>query len=154
MTRMQINFQVRDLIKGGDALFMGYLSELFKFTTASYKSNNASIVFVASKLNNVWQRIYLESMGLGLNIKDHLIDFMQKVSEAYIDGNLAVKSMSAIHQSLNGADGSDADDEDEHFDKGQRTLNQENFDHFSRLLKMQIVPSLNLVLTRVNYLVG
>ena len=48
----------------------------------------------------------------------------------------------------------DADDEDEHFDKSQRTLNQENFDQFSRLLKMQIVPSLNLVLARVNYLVG
>ena len=92
MARLQINFQVRDLIKGGDALFMGYLSELYKFTTASYKSNNASIVFTASKLNNIWQRIYLESMGIGLNIKDHLIDFMQKVSEAYIDGNLAIKA--------------------------------------------------------------
>ena len=75
--KLQINFQVRDLLKGGDALFEGYLNELFKFTQVSFKSNNAGIMFHAGWLNNLWQRIFLESMSIGLAVKDHLNGLMR-----------------------------------------------------------------------------
>ena len=40
------------------------------------------------------------------------------MSEAYLDGNLAMKATQIL---VNQADDSDADDEDENFEKGQRT---------------------------------
>jgi len=118
VTKLQINFQVRDLLKSGDALFEGYLSELFNFTTISYKSPSVSVIFHASRLNYLWQRVFLEAMGMGLGIKDHLNDLMRKVAESYLDGNLAIKANSTTTTETAG---SDADDEDENFEKGQRT---------------------------------
>lgn len=40
--------------KAGDAILEGYLTELFKFTIASYKTPSASIKYHASKLNHLW----------------------------------------------------------------------------------------------------
>ena len=118
LMKVQINFQVRDLLKNGEISFSAYLDELFKFTTASYRMGSISVLFHASKLNHLWQRVYLEAMGLALPIKDHLYDLMRKVSEAYLDSNLALKQNQGNYQA---AEGSDADDEDENFEKGQRT---------------------------------
>jgi hypothetical protein len=59
--KIQSNFQVRDLSKAGDALLEGYLTELFKFTIASYKIPSASIKYHASKLNHLWQRVLFEA---------------------------------------------------------------------------------------------
>ena len=57
-------------------------------------------------------------MGLGLPVKDHLNEMLRKIGEAYLDGNLAMKATN-IMQNQNTADtGSDADDEDENFEKG------------------------------------
>lgn len=114
-TKLQINFQVRDLLKAGDALFEGYISELFKFTKVSYQSPSVSIIFHASKLNHIWQRVFLEAMGMGLPIKTHLQDMLQSVATSYIDGNLAIKGLQIASVEING---SDADDEDENFEKG------------------------------------
>ena len=52
--KLENNFQVRDLMKAGDALMEGYLSELFKFTLTSYKMPSDSIKFHAGKLNHLW----------------------------------------------------------------------------------------------------
>ena len=56
-------------------------------------------------------------MGLSLPIKDNLSDLLRKVAEAYMDGHLGLKSRQIIQDSLAG-EGSDADDEDENFEKG------------------------------------
>ena len=72
LSRVQINFQVRDLLRAGDALFEAYMSELFKFTSLSYKSQSISILFHSSRLNHTWHRIFLEAMGMGLPIKNQL----------------------------------------------------------------------------------
>lgn len=52
--KIENNFQIRDLMKIGDNLMEGYLSELFKFTLQSYKMPSESIKFHASKLNHLW----------------------------------------------------------------------------------------------------
>jgi hypothetical protein len=106
------------LLRAGDALFEGYISELFNFTSLSFRNPNASVIFHASRLNYLWQRVFLEAMGMGLGIKDHLNDLLRKVAESYLDGNLALKESSTYAFETTG---SDADDEDENFEKGQRT---------------------------------
>lgn len=87
---------MRDLIKGGQQLFEAYLNELFKFTCNSFNSQSESILFHASRLNHLWQRIFLETMGLGLPVKDHLNHMLRKIGEAYLDGNLAMKATSIL----------------------------------------------------------
>ena len=52
---------------------------------------------------------------MGLGIKDHLNDLLRKVAENYLDGNLALKESSTYAFETTG---SDADDEDENFEKG------------------------------------
>ena len=89
-------------------------------------------------------------MGMGLGIKDHLNDLLRKVAESYLDGNLALKESSSYFAETAG---SDADDEDENFEKGQRTQRQEDLETYSRLLKIQIVHSLNIVLSRITHFV-
>ena len=37
LTKIQNTYQIRDLVKAGDALLEGYLSELFNFTQESFK---------------------------------------------------------------------------------------------------------------------
>lgn len=90
--KIQINYQVRDLVRGGKPLFESYLSKLFKFTTAAFAVPSVSILFHASRLTHLWQRIFLEAMGLGLPVKDQLNDLLRKIGEAYLDGNLAMKA--------------------------------------------------------------
>ena len=52
--KLENNFQVRDLMKTGDAIMEGYLNELFNFTLKSYRMPSVSIKFHASKLNHLW----------------------------------------------------------------------------------------------------
>ena len=70
--KIENNFQIRDLMKTGDHLMEGYLSELFKFTLDSYKIPSESIKYHASKLNHLWQRVYFESIALSVNCKGKL----------------------------------------------------------------------------------
>ena len=90
--KLQINFQVRDLLNSGDAFLERYLNNVFNFTQISYKSTSLSVLFHSSRLNHLWHRIFLESMGLALPIKDYLNNILRKVCEEYLDGNLAMKA--------------------------------------------------------------
>ena len=67
LLNIQNTFQVRDMSRAGDALLEGYLSQVFNFTMESYKMPSASIIFHASKLNHLWQRVYFESMALNVS---------------------------------------------------------------------------------------
>ena len=110
------------MLKGGDVLFERYISELFKFTTNSFKSTSTSVLFHAGQLNRLWHRVFLESMGLGLPIKEHLSDLMRQIAEAYLDGNLQLKSRQILKvAAFETQASSESDDEDENFEKGQKT---------------------------------
>jgi hypothetical protein len=65
--------------KAGDALFEGYLTELFKFTIASYKTPSASIKYHASKLNHLWQRVLFESLALQVSCQNRLDELINQI---------------------------------------------------------------------------
>lgn len=48
----------------------------------------------------------------------------------------------------------DEDDEDENFDKRERTVKNENLDFFSRLMKQKIDTSLNLMINFFNQILA
>ena len=57
-------------------------------------------MFHAGWLNNLWQRIFLESMSIGLAVKDHLNGLMRQAAEAYLDGNLSIKASQVLQSSI------------------------------------------------------
>ena len=64
-------------MNSGEAFLERYLNMVFEFTKISYKSTSISVLFHSSRLNHLWQRIFLESMGLSLPIKDYLSNVMR-----------------------------------------------------------------------------
>ena len=79
--------------KAGDALLEGYLTELFKFTIASYKTPSASIKFHASKLNHLWQRVTFEAMALNVSCQSRLDELIKQIIQTYLDENLSQKGL-------------------------------------------------------------
>ena len=89
-------------------------------------------------------------MASGILIKEQLTGILQQVSQAYLDGNLQLQANSIISAATFAAQASsDADDEDENFEKGQRTQKSDDLDAFAKLMRIQIVPSLKLILSRL-----
>ena len=111
--KIQSNFQVRDLQKAGDALLEGYLTELFKFTIASYKTPSVSVKYHASKLNHLWQRVLFEAMALNIPCQQRLDELINEIVQTYLDENLQQKAMTI--SSFPSED--DPDDDDENFEK-------------------------------------
>jgi hypothetical protein len=118
LLKIQNTFQVRDLSKAGDAIFEGYLSELFQFTMASFKVLNDSIKFHSSKLTHLWQRVFFESMAMNVPCQARLETIVIQLIICFLDGNLQQRATSAITSDQHDED---ADDEDENFDKNERT---------------------------------
>ena len=104
--------------KAGDAILEGYLSELFNFTIASFKVPNESIKFHASKLNHLWQRVFFESVALNVSCQGRLETILFELIQVYLDETLQQKATASINS---GQTEEDADDEDENFEKGERT---------------------------------
>ena len=104
--------------KAGDALLEGYLSELFNFTMQSYKMPNDSIKFHASKLNHLWQRVFFESMAMNVSCQGRLETIVIQLITCFLDGNLQQR---AVNPLTSGNSSEDADDEDENFNKTERT---------------------------------
>jgi len=123
---------VRDLQKAGDALLEGYLTELFKFTIASYKIPSASIKYHASKLNHLWQRVLFEATALNIPCQTRLDELINQIIQTYLDENLQqqAQNISSFSQQDD-----DPDDDDENFVKTERTQKHEDFDWFSKLMR-------------------
>lgn len=150
LLKIQSTFQVRDMSKAGDALLEGYLSELFNFTMMSYKTPSDSIKFHASKLNHLWQRVFFESMALNVSCQGRLESIVIELITCFLDANIEQK---AVNPLTSNQDDEDADDEDENFDKGERTQKQEDLDWFSKLMRQKITESMQLLLDRFNQLI-
>ena len=145
LNKVQSNFQVRDLSKAGDALLEGYLTELFKFAIESYKTPSESIKFHSSRLNHLWQRVYFESMALNVSCQNRVEDMIKELIQVYLDENLQQKALN-FGQFQNESD--QEEDEDENFDKNQRTQKHDDLDWFSKLMKQKAEDSLALILNR------
>ena len=136
--------------KAGDALLEGYLSELFNFTMQSYKMPNDSIKFHASKLNHLWQRVFFESMAMNVSCQGRLETIVIQLITCFLDGNLQQR---AVNPLTSGNSSEDADDEDENFDKTERTQKQDDLDWFSKLMRQKISESLELLLSRFTVII-
>jgi hypothetical protein len=132
--------------KAGDALLEGYLTELFKFTIASYKTPSASIKYHASKLNHLWQRVLFESMALQVSCQNRLDDLINQIIQTYLDENL--KQQAINFSSFNGGKADETDDDDENFEANQRTQKHDDFDWFSKLMRQKMEDSMQLLLRR------
>lgn len=75
-------------MKLGDAALEGYLQELFNFTMESYKTGNKSIIFNASCLNYVWQRILQEGISLSVSSQNKIELLILTVIQTYLEENL------------------------------------------------------------------
>ena len=132
--------------KAGDALREGYLTELFKFTIASYKTPSASIKYHASKLNHLWQRVLFESMALQVSCQNRLDDLINQIIQTYLDENL--KQQAINFSSFNGGKADETDDDDENFEANQRTQKHDDFDWFSKLMRQKMEDSMQLLIRR------
>lgn len=132
--------------KAGDALLEGYLTELFKFTIASYKTPSASIKYHASKLNHLWQRVLFESMALQVSCQNRLDDLINQIIQTYLDENL--KQQAINFSSFNGGKADETDDDDENFEANQRTQKHDDFDWFSKLMRQKMEDSMQLLIRR------
>lgn len=127
----------------------GYLQELFRFTIESYKTLNPSIQFHASTLNQVWTRIYTESIAMTLPGQEKIEELIEQIIATFLEETIKVQGMSKV--ALSG-DESEGEDEDENFQKKERTQKNENLDFFARLMKQKIQYSCNIILTALNSL--
>eukprot|EP00347_Sterkiella_histriomuscorum_P000570 403375338 len=144
--KFEINFQIRDLTKLGDALLEGYLQELFSFTIESYKTPSASIKFHSSVLNQVWHRILQESLQMNVACQNKIEEIIDQVIATYLEENLKQEGVVGSQN----VDDDDEDDEDENFDKKEKTIKNDNLDFFSRLMKQKIETSMNLMINLFN----
>ena len=68
----------------------------------------------------------------------------------YLDNNLAQKTVNALTSDQNDED---ADDEDENFDKRERTQKNDDLDWFSKLMRQKVTESMQLLLQRLTQIV-
>ncbi|CDW76789.1 importin-n-terminal domain-containing protein [Stylonychia lemnae] len=146
--KFEINFQIRDLTKIGDAILEGYLQELFNFTIESYKTPSASVKFHSSVLNQVWQRILQESMQMNISSQNKIEEIIDQIIAIFLEENLKQEGMAG-----NTNVDEDEEDEDENFDKKEKTIKNDNLDFFSRLMKQKIDTSLNLMINYYNQII-
>ena len=91
----------------------GYISELYQFTLDCYKTQNPSIMFHASILNQVWSRIQQESSTMKMPWSPKIDEIIQQIIAVYLEANLTQEG------SLRG--GEEAEDEDENFERREKT---------------------------------
>ena len=81
-------------------------------------------------------------MALNVSCQSRLDQIIIQLITAYLDGNLMHK---AANPMTNGQIDDDADDEDENFDKNERTQKQEDLDFFAKLIRQKITESLEII---------
>ena len=67
-----------------------------------------------------------------------------------MSGNLSLRAASQLniisaYQEIENSDG-EKDDEDENFEKGQKTQRQDDLENYTRMLKLQVIHSLTMIL--------
>ena len=78
---------------------------------------------------------------------------MEQVAQTYLDENLRQLALSKTQATSQKADDDGIDseeDEDENFDKAERTQKHDDLETFSKLMKQRIEPSMKLLITRFN----
>jgi hypothetical protein len=153
-----MNFQVRDLVNVGDALLEAYLQELFTFTLDSFRVPSHSFKFHSSQLTQLWQRIMQESNYIKTACQGKVEEIIDQIIATYLEENIKQEGLSVrgpigglganLDDGLNGNE----EDEDENFQKREKTMRQENLDYFSRLMKQKTERSVQMILSLFNNL--
>ena len=142
---------MRDMRKAGDEVLEVYLSQLFDFSMASYQMPSESVNFHAAKLNHLWQRIYFESMALNIACQGRIESILIELITCFLDNKLAHMARNPYASEVN--DDEEADDEDENFDKRERTQKHDDLDSFAKLMRQKIIDSMQLILSRITQLI-
>ena len=82
---------------------------------------------LAAKMNAVWQRVLFESMALKVSCQDRLEERVNELIVGFLDNSLQSKLCKQ-------PDDSDVED-DELFDKKERTTKSDDLDFFSKLMR-------------------
>jgi hypothetical protein len=90
ITKLQFNFQIRDIRRVGDPLMEAYLVEVFNFTIRSFQQGaaNRGILSQAIKLCNFWQRVIFEGMTLKVQCQAQLEQITNQLVPAFLDAQL------------------------------------------------------------------
>ncbi len=78
-------------------------------------------------------------MALNVSCQGRLESIVIELITCFLDANIEQK---AVNPLTSNQDDEDADDEDENFDKGERTQKQEDLDWFSKLMRQKITESM------------
>lgn len=98
----------------------------------------------ACKLNQVWQRVLFEAQSLKVACSARVEEIITQIIQTFLDNSLQV----VLKQ-----DELD-EDEEENFEKTERTVRNDDIDFFSKLMKQKSEFSMALILDRYNQLIG
>jgi hypothetical protein len=68
----------------------GYLQELYSFSIESFKTLNPSIQFHASLLNQVWTRIYTESIAMNIPGQSKIEEIVDLIIASFLEETVKV----------------------------------------------------------------
>lgn len=149
-----MNFQIRDLAKIGDAGLELYLLELYNFTIEAFKVPSVSFKFHAGILNQVWQRILQESNALKVTCQNKVEEMIDSIIKIYLEENLRQEGVVSAQGTGSILDNDkDGEDEDENFQKREKTQRAENLDYITRLMRAKTEVSMSLILNFYNLLI-
>ena len=81
LIKLHCNFHVKDISQTGDTLFEGYLKELYQFSVQSYKAPINKIKSYASRLNQLWHRVYYEAWAIQVSCQSQLEDIIKQLTQ-------------------------------------------------------------------------
>lgn len=88
---------------------------------------------------------------MNIACQNKIEEIIDQVIAVFLEENLKQEGMVGTQ---NVGDADEEDDEDENFDKKERTVKSENLDFFSRLMKQKLETSMNLMINFYNQILS